>query len=73
MSNKTQPGQAPALERRYQTDLRTAVQRHLANGFEITSRNPLSLRRGRATLTLQAGVLVEDLVEATRGIDISTT
>jgi len=52
---------APGRERRHQHALRDAVARAQARGFEITSRDPLTLRRGRATIQFQAGVLVEDL------------
>lgn len=51
----------PGRERRYQLALRDAVARAQARGFELVSRDPLTLRRGRATLTLQGGVLVEGL------------
>jgi hypothetical protein len=52
---------ALGLDLRYQLALRDAVARAQARGFELISREPLTLRRGRATLTLQGGVLVEGL------------
>lgn len=84
MSNTQAQGQtqpvAPTLELRYQLALREAVARAQAQGFELVSRDPLTLRRGRATLSLQAGVLVKGLEtpaeskqNPTRGFDISHT
>jgi hypothetical protein len=52
---------ALGLDLRYQLALRDAVARAQARGFELISREHLTLRRGRATLTLQGGVLVEGL------------
>lgn len=59
------------LELRYQLALRDAVRQAQARGFELVSREPLFLRRGRATLTLQGGVLVEGLDPASSQADES--
>lgn len=51
------------LERRLQSDLRAAIQRHLDNGFEIVSREPeLTLRRGRMEIVCRKGVLVQSII-----------
>lgn len=62
----TNSNPAPTLDLRYQLALRDAVRKAQARGFELVSREPLTLRRGRATLTLQGGVLVEGLEPAPR-------
>lgn len=61
MNSKLQGLPPLGLDLRYQLALRDAVRRAQARGFELVSRDPLTLRRGRATLTLQGGVLVEGL------------
>lgn len=55
----------PANERqapRMQLDLRQAVQGYVKDGYEITSREPLTLIRGRHMRYLENGVLKESMI-----------
>ncbi|WP_287026556.1 hypothetical protein [Herbaspirillum sp.] len=48
-----------SLECRTQLDLRRLVDEYLKRGWEITSRNPLTLERGRMRRQLRHGCIVE--------------
>jgi len=51
---------------RMQLDLRALVARYMEDGYEITSRNPLTLIRGRHMRYLENGVLKESMVPQMR-------
>ena len=48
-----------SLECRTQLDLRRLVDEYLQRGWEIASRNPLTLERGRTRRQLRHGCIVE--------------
>jgi hypothetical protein len=43
--------------RRLQIDLREAIDRYLAKGWEVVSRDPVTLKRGKGEVRLINGVL----------------
>lgn len=47
------------LECRTQLDLRHLVDQYLKNGWEVVSRDPLTLERGRARKEVRHGCLVD--------------
>jgi len=49
-----------SLERRTQVDKRSLVDEFLANGWEIISRDPLRLQRGRNIKVFRKGILIDE-------------
>jgi len=53
---------------RMQLDLRALVAKYIEDGYEITSRSPLTLIRGRHMRYLENGVLKESMVPQLREV-----
>tara|TARA_R110001592_G_scaffold111372_6_gene308482 strand:- start:7201 stop:7389 length:189 start_codon:yes stop_codon:yes gene_type:complete len=53
---------------RMQLDLRDLVSKYIEDGYEITSRAPLTLIRGRHMRYLENGVLKESMVPQMREV-----
>ena len=51
---------------RMQLDLRALIDKYIEDGYEITSRSPLTLIRGRHMRYLENGVLKESMVPQMR-------
>lgn len=59
-SHYTQPPEDDRIERRTQIDKRTLVDQYLKNGWEIISRDPLKLQRGRHVKMFRKGILIDE-------------
>lgn len=48
------------IERRTQIDKRRLVDQYLKNGWEIISRDPLKIQRGRHVKMFRKGILIDE-------------
>lgn len=59
-SHYSKPPEDNYFERRTQLDKRSLVEQYLKNGWEIISRDPLRLQRGRHVKMFRNGILIDE-------------